>query len=138
MAQPKKSKLEERSADPRVAATSQISGTTIAALAICIPLVAILKSPIVAFVVIGGAALAIASVWLTGRSKTESLKSEEITKLEATIKDLQERLENVEVINRYETALAERAIETELAESELVEGSPREMGPKGGSDSGDS
>lgn len=94
---------DDESADPRVAATGKISGTMVAALAIGIPLVLVLKSPVVVFWVICGAALAIAGVWLSGQSKAGESKAKKIADLEATIEDLKERLENVEVINHYET-----------------------------------
>ena len=59
-----------------------------------------------ALVVIGGAAFAITGVWFFGRSKVVATHSKEIAELETTIADLKERLENVEVINRYEASLA--------------------------------
>ena len=109
--------------DPRVAATGAIAGATVGALAVCIPMVVVLKNPAVAFVVVGGAALAIAGVWFSGRSKIEAAKQKQIASLESTIEELRERLDNVEVINRYEKTLAE----SELAE--LEDGRRREMGP---------
>jgi hypothetical protein len=127
MAKQNSSDEEEKSSDPRVVATSAISGGMVAALAVCIPLVAILRSPMVVFVVIGGAALAIAGVWNSGKSKGKVKKSTEIAALESTIEDLKERLENVEVMNRFEEALAEKALR-EGAEG--GENSPRTMGPK--------
>ena len=120
----KEDKDEEKPSDPRVAATGAISGATIGALAVCIPIVAITRSPMIAMLVVGGAAVAIAGIWISGRSKEVAAKSEQIENLESTIKDLQERLENVEVINRYETTLAERALEEEESSK------PRSMGPK--------
>ena len=112
-----------KSADPRVEATSEIGSYLIAGLAICIPLVAILKSPLIVVVVVGGAALAIAGIWRSGNSKEVESKSKRIADLESTIEDLKERLENVEVINRYETTLAERALEAEEIDQ------PKSMGP---------
>jgi hypothetical protein len=90
----------------------------LAALAIGIPRVLVLKSPVAVFWVICGAALAIAGVWLSGQSKAGQSKTVEsnakkIADPEAMIEDLKERLENVEVINHYETTLAERALEAE-------------------------
>ena len=119
-----KKRDEKERSDPRVAATSSIGVGTIVALVALVVLFGITRSPSIAFVVIGGAALAIAGNWIFGRSKTEAAKSTEIAKLEATIEDLKERLENVEVINRYETTLAERALEEEQASK------PRSMGPR--------
>ena len=110
--------------DPRVAATSVIAGTSVGMLAICIPLVAVMKNPIFPFVVVGGAALAIAGVWYFGRNQGAATQSKEIATLESTIEDLKERLENVEVINRYEATLAERSLE------EMDEGTTgKSMGP---------
>ena len=114
MAEPDR-KDSESSSDPRIAATSKISGSMVAALAICIPLVAILRSPVVVFAVIGGAGIAIAAVWLSSRSKESVTKSKQIAALESTIEDLKERLECVEVINHYEKTLAERELAGEEA-----------------------
>ena len=109
---------EKGPADPRVAATSAISGSTIAILAVCIPLVAILKSPMIVLFVLAGAALAIVGVWNSGRSKEVATKSKEIEALNATVEDLKARLEDVEVINRFETTLAEKALAEERIELE--------------------
>ena len=113
--------FERKVVDPRVLATRSISGSAVALLAISIPLVAILKSAVLPFVVIGGAALAIAGVWFFGRSKVVATHSKEIAALEATIKDLGERLENVEVMSRYEASLAERPLEAAEAVEVEVE-----------------
>ncbi|MGI9243380.1 MAG: hypothetical protein ACR2RV_21455 [Verrucomicrobiales bacterium] len=112
---------EKKPIDPRVAATSAISGSTIAILGVCIPLVAILKSPLIVFFALGGAALAIAGVWYSGRSKEVASKSKEIAALSATVEELKARLDDVEVINRFETTLAERALEEQRSELEAGE-----------------
>ena len=101
--------FERKVVDPRVLATRSISGSALGMLAICIPLVAILKSPVLPFVVIGGAAFAIAGVWFFGRSKVVATHSKEIASLEATVEELTERLESVEVMSRYEATLGEDA-----------------------------
>ena len=103
--------FERKVVDPRVLATRSIGGTTIAALAMCIPMVAIMKSLVLPFAVIAGSAVAIGCVWFFGRSKVVATHSKEIEALEETVDDLKERLENVEVMNRYETVLAERSVE---------------------------
>ncbi len=95
-----------------------------ALLAVSIPLVAILKSAVLPFVVIGGAALAIAGVWFFGRSKVVATHSKEIAALEATIKDLGDRLENVEVMNRFEASLSEPPLDAVEAEARRSMGSP--------------
>ena len=48
-----------------------------------------------------------AGVWFFGRSKVVSTHTKEIAELETAIADLKERLENVEVINRYGATLGE-------------------------------
>ena len=113
--------------DPRVVATRTICRWTIPILALCIPLVGILKEPILPFLVIGGASLAISSVWFFGRSKVVATHSKEIDALEQTVEDLKNRLEGVEVRNRFEEALAEKAFgEQADSNSETVGG--RSMG----------
>lgn len=123
MAKRKRDGASEEPADPRVQATKEIGGYLVAALAISIPLVAILENPLVVAMVVAGAAVATAGVWFFGNTKAVETKSHRIAELESTIEDLKERLENVEVINRYETSLAERALEEKECER------PRTMGP---------
>jgi hypothetical protein len=96
-------------------------------IALCIPMVVFLKSPLLPFLVIGGAALGISSVWFFGRSKVVATHSNEIDALEKAVADLTDRLGDVEVRNRYEEALAEKAFGGEdAADSEAASG--RAMG----------
>lgn len=100
--------FEKKVIDPRVRATRSIGNSAIAMLALSIPLCAILHSAVLPFAVIGGAAVAMASVWLFGRPKVVATHSKEIAALEATIMELRERLDDVEVISRYEAELVAR------------------------------
>ena len=102
--------FEKRPIDPRVAATRSILKGSIVMFVICVPLVAILRSPILPFLVVGGSALAIAGVWFFGRSKIVASHAKEIDALERTVNELKERLDGVELRNRFEEVLAEKAI----------------------------
>ena len=119
--------FDRKTPDPRVVATRAICRWTLPILAVCIPLVALLKSPILPFLVIGGASLSISSVWFFGRSKVVATHSKEIDVLEKTVEELKSRLDGVEVRNRYEEALAEKAFSEQAdSESETIGG--RSMG----------
>jgi hypothetical protein len=102
--------FEKKTPDPRVVATKTVCRGALAMLALCIPLVAILKSPILPFLVIGCATLGISSVWFFGRSKVVATHSKEIDVLEKAVEEMQGRLEGVEVRNRFEEALAEKEL----------------------------
>jgi hypothetical protein len=80
--------------DIRVAATSKIWGIATAMLALCIPLSAVTRSgPILPLAVISGAAVGTVAVWRSSdnQSKTSPL-------LTNSIKELQQRVANLEII----------------------------------------
>ena len=99
--------FEKRVVDPRVVATRSICRSAIAIFAISVPLIIFVKLMWLPLAVLGGTALAVSGVWFFGRSKVVATHSKEIAALETTIADLTERLENVEVINRFEASLLE-------------------------------
>jgi hypothetical protein len=94
--------------DRRLLATSTIMGSMVGALALCIPLCWITNTAYLPILAIGGAALATASVWIFGKPVDPDGASKlQIAELETTIADLRERLENVEVMSRYEATLVD-------------------------------
>ena len=109
---------DQNKGDFRPDAIGQVWWAALAMLAICIPLGAVLKSGAIPLVVIGGAVLATMYVWKTNPQKTSRAEDEAET-LRAKIRELEERLANVEIINSFEERLAERSLvreeETEKA-----------------------
>ena len=104
--------------DRRLLATSTIAGSTLGMLILCVPLCAITKDATLPVFAIAGSSLATAAVWLFGRPKNPREASEkQVAALEATLLDLQQRLENVETINRYETTLAEEEARGDRSQS---------------------
>ncbi|MFT4548789.1 MAG: hypothetical protein ACI8XO_003363 [Verrucomicrobiales bacterium] len=102
--------FEKKTPDPRVIATKTICRGAVVMIALCIPMVVFLKDPLLPFLVIGGAALGISSVWFFGRSKVVVTHSKEIDVLEKAVEAMQERLEGMEVRNRFEETLAEKEL----------------------------
>jgi hypothetical protein len=112
----------ESSQSARVKVTSSIWGCAVGMMGICIPLTAITESgPILPIVVVGGAALATIAVWTgevvgivlnSGRTHnsvgTES--KQQIDTLTGRIQELEERLANVETIDRFEEHLAQKSM----------------------------
>lgn len=95
--------------DPRPKAVGQIWAAAVGMLAICIPLCAVLRSAILPFFVIAGAALATLYIW-SASSRNQEPPEDEAESLRAKIKELEDRLANVEVINRFEDRLAEKQV----------------------------
>jgi hypothetical protein len=112
----------ESSQDARVKVTTSIWGCAIGMMGVCIPLTAITNSgPALPIVVVGGAALATIAVWTgevvgivlnSGRTHnsvgTES--KQQIDTLTGRIQELEERLANVETIDRFEEHLARKSM----------------------------
>ena len=92
--------------DPRAQALSQVWRSAFVMLALCLPVSFVLRSPILPLAVILTAAAVAFYVW----SKNEPSKSRDAENeaLRAKIRELEERLANVEVINRFEERLAAR------------------------------
>jgi len=96
--------------DRRLLATSTIMGSTLAVLGLCIPLCWITGLNELPLWAIAGSAISTAAVWLFGRPKdpeVEAVPKKKLLALEETVGELRERLENLEVINRYEGTLGE-------------------------------
>ena len=98
--------------DARPDAIGQVWGTAVGMLAICIPLCVLLKSGALPIIVICAAVLVSMYVWKTEPRKTTAT-NKEAEELRAQIRELEERLANVEVINHFEERLAERTIARE-------------------------
>ncbi len=112
----------ESSQNARVKVTSSIWGCAIGMMGVCIPLTAVTNSgPALPIVVVGGAALATIAVWTgevvstvlnSGRAQksvdTESKK--QVDALNGRIQELEERLTNVETIDRFEQHLAQKSL----------------------------
>ncbi len=105
MSQPSKSKPS----DERAKAVGGVWRAAIAMLALSIPLCAILRSAMIPIAVIVGAALVTLYVWSNGGAGKDAEPSENEA-LREKIKELEERLANVEVINRFEDRLAEKQL----------------------------
>jgi len=102
--------------DVRVKVVSTIWGCAVGMLGICIPLVAISRTgPILPLLVIVGAAVATAIVW-SGNVNAASTRSDaaneqkEMDELRKRVAELEERLSNVETIDRFEHHLAEKTL----------------------------
>ncbi|MDB6151240.1 MAG: hypothetical protein JWQ44_2688 [Chthoniobacter sp.] len=96
-------------------------------LALCIPLCAVLRSPMIPIVVIIGTALLSLYVWNSGEKRANGLEADA---LRAKIKELEERLSNVEVINRFEDRLAEKQVRQAAQRAELLEEAARAPVPE--------
>lgn len=103
--------------------------TSIALLGVCIPLVAITKLIYLPMLVILGAFTAASIVWTSKpRVATDTQSAEKIAELEKTVADLQERLANVETINHFERAMAEKAMTENSEDTTTSESSVATMG----------
>ena len=97
--------------DRRLLATFGILGAGVAMMGLSIPICIVDGSLTVALCAIGATALSTGAVWLFGKpEEIDKTQSKKIAELESTLTELKERLENVEVINRFETKLAEEEI----------------------------
>ncbi|HVF84868.1 MAG TPA: hypothetical protein VM821_02715 [Abditibacteriaceae bacterium] len=120
-------------ADLRLNATTRIWKFATAMLALCIPLMGLAAArsggliaifALIPLAVIGAAAFATAAVWKGG--VPEQLSSTPPTDL----KQLEERLANLEIINRYENALqAEKDVNSRLRAGQLPEVADAEPEP---------
>ncbi|MBV8275576.1 MAG: hypothetical protein JO170_10010 [Verrucomicrobia bacterium] len=111
---------DEEQGDPRVAIIGRIWRMLIPVVALSIPFVLLSHLGIVLpFFAIGAAGLATACVWYFG-GKREGAGRKENERLQQRIKELEERLANVETISRFEMQLAARekaALEDSHAQS---------------------
>lgn len=94
---------EKQPKDQRAEALSNVWGWALLMLAVSIPLCTILKTALIPMIVVFAAVVVTFYVWNSGKSDPE-----ENEVLRAKIKELEERLANVEVINRFEDRLAEK------------------------------
>jgi hypothetical protein len=116
---------EGRHDDPRVEIIGRIWRMLIPVVAVSIPFCALSRVGIVLpFFAIGAAGLATVFVWYSS-GKREGVGGKENQRLQQRIKELEERLANVETISRFEMQLAAR-------EKAALENSRRQSPPSQG------
>ena len=99
---------EEEQEDPRVEIIGRIWRMLIPVVALSIPFCALSRLGIfLPFVAVVAAGLSTACIWYFG-GKREGLGRKENDRLQQRIKELEERLANVETISRFEMQLAAR------------------------------
>lgn len=97
--------------DRRMVATIAIMGSALGMLALCVPLCLIVDMDSLPIWTIVSAAVATSSVWFFGKPKeVDEKQTKDIKALQASLQEMKERLENVEVMNRYEATLAEKTL----------------------------
>jgi Tfp pilus assembly protein PilN len=100
---------EQRTGDPRVSGIATVGWITLAGLALCVPLAALLKSPLIAgalpLALILGSGLMAMRIW-SSREKLVNQKENEV--LTKRISELEERLSNLEMIDSLEAHFAEK------------------------------
>lgn len=111
---PAKAPIQRR--DPRTAALNNVWGSALAMLALCIPLCAVLRSAMIPILVVAGTAIVSLYIWWSGAAEREADTSE-ADALRDKIKELEDRLANVEVINRFEDRLAEKRLRQEAEQT---------------------
>jgi hypothetical protein len=99
---------DQEQEDPRVEIVGRIWRMLIPVVALSIPICTLSRLGIyLPFVAIGAAGLSTACIWYFG-GKREGLGRKENERLQQRIKELEERLANVETISRFEMQLAAR------------------------------
>ena len=120
---------DKRQADSRVQVITRIWRMIIPVMALSIPFFAMSRIGIILpFFAIGAAAVATAIIWAAGTKKS-SVDRKENQRLQDRIKELEERLANVETISRFEMQLAARekaALEDSRAQSSPAQSSQKE------------
>jgi hypothetical protein len=120
-----KSALSEEFQDVRIKATATIWGLCVPLLGVSIPLAAITSSAFVPLAVICGAAIATASVWIFANRNPQGAQNDAaLLAAQKQIKDLEERLANLETINNFERRLAEEALARQNAVGEVAKDAP--------------
>lgn len=120
---------QEPKEDTRLQITKSIWGSATGMLGICVPLTLFTHSPIIPVFVVLGAAVGTIAVWMgksapsTGRNSLDASGA-----MQEKLRELEERLANVEVISSFERGLVERtAIESGRASQSRPEtGRPAE------------
>jgi hypothetical protein len=100
--------------DPRIRALNSVWASAIAMLALCIPICIETGSLILPILVIVGTAVVSLYVWQGGGAER---KEDEADALRTKIQELEDRLANVEIINRFEDRLAEKRLRQESEQS---------------------
>lgn len=119
-----------RGKDPRWDALATVWWGVVAMLAVCIPLVFVTRLTMLPVFVLGAGVVATAIVLGGHRSSRAALESEaERERLEGRIRELEERLANVEVIESFENRLAEKELERRRREeADRTASAPRHHG----------
>ena len=105
--------------DPRLAATGIIAGCSVGALAICgvflrTSAAIMVLPPMIAI----GTAVGIAAVWkFGGRQSLGAPSQKAMIELEARVKELEERIETAETLERFEDRLASKEAAKRIAAS---------------------
>ena len=97
--------------DTRILATTHIWRSAFIMLAICVPLVFVMRWTLIPILVIGGAVAGTMLIW-AGFNSRQPEHERELNELRTQVKDLRERLANVEVINTFEDRLAEKELDS--------------------------
>lgn len=100
---------EQKPVDQRAKAIGNIWQAAVALLAVSISLSLVLRSAVIPLTIIVGAVLVTLYLWNVSSTDREAEDAENDA-LRAKIKELEERLANVEIINRFEDRLAEKRL----------------------------
>ncbi len=92
--------------DVRVQLTKTIWGCSVGMLGICIPLVALTHSPVLPMCVLAAAALGTVALWLGKGGSPQGPVNAQATAEQ--LRQLEERVANMETITRFERSLHER------------------------------
>ncbi len=101
--------------DTRSTTLVSIWAAAVVVVGLCFALGAVLKSASIPFLVVALAVFATVWVLASGRGAADRTDEREVEALRQKVKDLEERLANVEVINHYGERLAEKEL-TEAGE----------------------
>ncbi|HEX8296274.1 MAG TPA: hypothetical protein VF593_08235 [Chthoniobacteraceae bacterium] len=111
MAKPPDKKPE----DQRAKALANVWGFALVMLVVCVPLCAMFRTAVIPLTIIAGAAVVTLYIWSRGE-KDSGVQDAENESLRTKIQELEERLANVEVINRFEDRLAEKELRRTAAD----------------------
>ena len=107
----------------RVVATAAIWMMAIGMMALCIPLGKVTDISVLPLFIVAGATLSTAVVWLRGY-RIERNAAVELAATQQRLRELEERLANLETINGFERRLAEEAAARQTAHPETAHREP--------------
>lgn len=117
----------QRSDKSRADTITTIWQNLIVILMVCIPLCLTTRSVALPIAAIFGATFVTVYLW-SSRGKSDPEETSENEALRTKIKELEERLANVEVINRFEDRLAEKRLRREMDETRSMAPRDEERG----------